>query len=107
MMDDPWHSCEYLSSELNQLLDKSSMFRSLVQEVCGKYIDINFSVERKTSSDIDHVLEYAKESPTLGMIFLEVKDAIREGDGIRVLRCWKYFFLCSGVLAIQTIALRH
>ena len=27
------------------------------------------------------------------MIFLEVKDAIREGDGIRVLRCWKYFFL--------------
>ena len=69
------------------------MFRSLVQAVCGKYIDINFSAERKTASDIDHVLEYAKESLTLGMIFLEVEDVIREGDGIRVFRCCKYFFL--------------
>ena len=38
-------------------------------------------------------MEYAKESLTLGMIFLELKDAIREGDGTRVLRCWKYLFL--------------
>ena len=37
-------------------MDKSSIFRSLVQAVCGKYIDINFKVERKTASDIDHVL---------------------------------------------------
>ena len=67
-----------------------------MKAVCGKYIDSNFSAERKTDSDIDHVLEYVKEALTLGMIFLEVKDAIREGDGIRVLRCWKYFFRGSG-----------
>ena len=29
----------------------------------------------------------------MGLLFLEFKDAIREGDGDRVLRCWKYFFL--------------
>ena len=27
------------------------------------------------------------------MLFLEFKDAIREGDGTRVLCCWKYFML--------------
>ena len=27
------------------------------------------------------------------MIYLEFKDAIKEGDGTRVLRCWKYFLL--------------
>jgi L1 cell adhesion molecule like protein len=33
------------------------------------------------------------------MLYLEFQDAIREGDGLRVLRCWKYFlpiFRASG-----------
>ena len=29
----------------------------------------------------------------LGMTFLEFKDGIRDGDGTRVLICWKYSFL--------------
>ena len=27
---------------------------------------------------------------SLGLFYLEFKDAIREGDGLRVLRCYKY-----------------
>ena len=33
------------------------------------------------------------ETLSLGLLLLEFKDAIREGDGIRVIRCWKYFLI--------------
>ena len=41
----------------------------------------------------DNVLEYARETLSLGLLLLEFKDAIKEGDGTRVLRCWKYFLI--------------
>lgn len=46
-----------------------------------------------STSQADHVLEYAKETMSLGMLMLEFKDAIMEGDDNRVLHCWRYFFL--------------
>ena len=30
---------------------------------------------------------------SLGLLLLEYKDAIKEGNGSRVLRCWKYFLI--------------
>ena len=41
----------------------------------------------------DGILEYGKEVLSLGMLYLEFRDAIKEGDGLRVLRCWKYLLL--------------
>ena len=38
-------------------------------------------------------MEYGKEVLSLGILYLEFHDAIREGNGLRVLRCWKYLFL--------------
>ena len=38
-------------------------------------------------------MEYAKEVFSLGMLYMEFHDAIKEGDGLRVLRCWKYLLL--------------
>ena len=29
----------------------------------------------------------------MGLMYLEFKDAVREGDGDRVLQCWKFLFL--------------
>lgn len=51
--------------------------------------------------------EYAKEVLTHSLFYLEYKDAIREGDGIRVLRCWKYLLLFFVLQGIQTTLLRH
>ena len=45
------------------------------------------------SSNTDHIIEYAKETLTLGLMLLEFKDSLREGDGERVLRCWKFLML--------------
>ena len=39
------------------------------------------------------VLEYSHEVLSLGLLFLELKDAVREGDGDRVLLDWKYLLL--------------
>lgn len=36
------------------------------------------------------MLEYSKQLLGLGCFYLEFCDAIREGDGERVLRCWRY-----------------
>ncbi len=41
----------------------------------------------------DKVHAYACELLGLGLFFLEFSDAIREGDGVCVVRCWRYLLL--------------
>ena len=41
----------------------------------------------------DGVQEYAIEFLTMGLLHAEFCDAVKEGDGKRVLRCWKFFLL--------------
>ena len=43
--------------------------------------------------DTDNVYNYACEVLSLGLLYLEYKDAIREGDGERVMKIWKYLLL--------------
>ena len=42
---------------------------------------------------VDGVLNYATAVLNDGLLLLEYQDAIREGDGIRLLRCWKALLL--------------
>jgi len=39
------------------------------------------------------VLSYANEIFSLGLLYLEYIDSIKEGDGDRILRCWRYMLL--------------
>ena len=41
----------------------------------------------------DGVLNYASAVLNDGLLLLEFKDAIREGDGIGILRCWKVLLM--------------
>ena len=41
----------------------------------------------------DHVHAYACEVLSLGLMLMEFNDAVREGDGTRIIRCWQYFLL--------------
>jgi L1 cell adhesion molecule like protein len=41
----------------------------------------------------DGVFNYASAILNDGLLLLEFKDAIREGDGPRILRCWKVFLM--------------
>ena len=65
-----------------------------------KHVDLSFDIPtRKNDSSIakkcdhDAVVEYASEVLTLGLLLLEFEDAIREGDGNRICRCWQFFLL--------------
>uniref|UniRef100_A0A1X7TR30 DUF6589 domain-containing protein n=1 Tax=Amphimedon queenslandica TaxID=400682 RepID=A0A1X7TR30_AMPQE len=56
-------------------------------------VDTSFDVRESPSNNEDKVLAYSKLLMSLGMIYLEYCDGIKEGDGMRVLRCWRYMLL--------------
>ena len=67
--------------------------KKILYEFCKRVIiiNINFSFIPRANDPRSRgtVLEYAQELMCLGMVFLNYKDAVREGDGIRVLNIWK------------------
>lgn len=60
-----------------------------------KHVDLAVPTEKQkdsvTSKGCDGVLEYAQDTFTLGLLLMEFIDAIGEGDGCRIMRCWKFF----------------
>ena len=75
--------------------DKITVLKSAVDILVHNFVDIAQRKGRKQKSkdNLDHTQEYAKELLSLGLFYLKFQDAIREGDGLRVLRCWKLMFL--------------
>ena len=57
----------------------------------SQFVDLNYPAKKKDK--VDHIQEYAKEVLTLGLFHLEFHDAVRKGDGNRVLRGWKFLLL--------------
>ena len=47
--------------------------------------------KKKKKQPHDAVQEYAKDILTMGLLLMEFGDAIREGDGNRIIRCWRFF----------------
>ena len=59
-------------------------------------LQLNFNnFEKQRKKDQGKVQLYANKLLSLGCFYLEYSDAIREGDGLRVVRCWRYIcFQC-------------
>ena len=71
------------------------------QNIVTKFVDFTFwpTPEANHSKTEDNVRLYAIQAISFGIFYLEYSDAIREGDGDRVLRCWRYMlpmFISSG-----------
>ena len=82
--------------------ERKEVLQQVVSVIVNSYVDINPSVLKKPAvaesnvqdeREDDKVQVYAKELLTLGLIYREYSDAIREGDGQRVLRCWKFLMI--------------
>ena len=64
---------------------------------CQKVYDTFISLSNESSSSAyvhnakDGVSSYAIQLLRIGALYMEFADGIREGDGERVLRCWRYF----------------
>eukprot|EP00731_Ephydatia_muelleri_P018431 Em0011g471a len=84
-----------LSSKIMSTDKPMAVVKSLVKTLISEMVRIEYiaGTSESTCPSIDSVQEYAKETLSLGLLLLEFKDGIREGDGNRVLRCWKYFLL--------------
>ena len=64
---------------------------SAVDKLLSHFVDLKFC--NRTSPPEDHVHAYACEVLSLGLMLMEFNDAIKEGDGTRIIRCWRYFLL--------------
>ena len=63
---------------------------TVVKTLCQQMVTVKVAKGRSAvrRGSVDHV----QETLSLGLLLLEFKDPIREGDGYRVIRCWKFFF---------------
>lgn len=77
--------------------ERRQKLHSIASEIVSKFTDFSTFSEtdgdQAEDQDTDYVNEYAKEVLSIGLLYLEYQDAIREGDGERVLECWKYLMI--------------
>ena len=66
-----------------------STFCALLVHEC---VEIHIS-EASSLSTGDSIRGYALKAMSLGLLYTEFVDATREGDGSRIIRCWKYLFI--------------
>ena len=74
--------------------ERSKFFIQAISEIISHFTH-GFEVEvaERKLTQSDRVLSYAKDLMTLGLLYLEFCDGIREGDGTRILRCWRFLLL--------------
>lgn len=69
-------------------LEGQEKLKKLGMRVVHKFI--NFSFNDTPSFSLDNVHNYSMHLLTIHCLYFEMRDAIKEGDGDRVLQCWKY-----------------
>ena len=83
------------SSELDSLHRRNILLAT--EQLIENHMDLTIPecVERKKKGTPkqphDGVHDYAKDTLVLGLLLMEFNDSIREGDGDRIIRCWKFF----------------
>ena len=56
-------------------------------------IQENKEDQTKCHMQQDDVLSYAGARLNLGLLIRNAEDAVKEGDGDRIIRCWRFFLL--------------
>ena len=86
----PKGSCELDSLQRRNILMLAT--RGLVEKHLDLTIPEKKTKQKKSVSKEPHdgVLEYAKDTLGLGLLLMEFADSVREGDGDRIMRCWKF-----------------
>ena len=71
--------------------DRKDILSLVCRKVIDTYTNFKFDLRSPPEDSDDHIFAYAVEVLSLGLFYLSFKDAIKEGNGEQVLRCWKYF----------------
>ena len=78
--------------------ERKSILMEVASLIVEQNVDLSTTFSEAQSTNLssrppDNVYAYSCETLSLGLLFHEFKDAIKEGDGDRVLRVWKYLLL--------------
>ncbi len=76
---------------MESIESRKKMLHLVSAKIAEQYINLNFNnTPDNEICDSDKIFAHAKCILSLGCFYLEYSDSIREGDGERVLRCWRY-----------------
>ena len=70
--------------------ERKAVLHTVSQKIVKKYIDFSFNSHSHVLNNEDKVHTYACHLLSIGCFYLAYKDAIKEGDGGRLLECWRY-----------------
>ena len=89
MEDSP--SSEYVPTEATALSveERREVLMKVSMKIVERWSTFTFH-PYETDTSVDQVNAYAKNLLSLGLFYMEFVDSIKEGNGSRVLRCWKY-----------------
>lgn len=75
--------------------ERKAIMEELCMQVFDKFISLSFGTMSTSSTYVhsadDGVSSYSIQLLRIGCLYMEFADAIREGDGEHVIRCWRYF----------------
>lgn len=74
-------------------LERIIILEKVTSEISLSFIDVFAHHDLDDDIESDHVKRYAVEVLSLGQLYMEFSDSIREADGDRILRCWRYLML--------------
>ena len=77
-------------NEVDDPSEKYSLFIEGVKELVKNYVHGFLLLDCNEECE-DKIQTYGKHVLTCGLLFKEFVDGIKEGDGLRVLRCWRFF----------------
>ena len=69
---------------------RAAALKSACKKVVDRFISFEFRASSSNSPNLDTLFSYTTRLLSIGCFYIEYCDAIREGDGDRLLRCWKY-----------------
>ena len=94
-MESPSDSPDDAILPLNLWMESNEQRKDTLEKLCMQVYDkfICLSLDSSPSGYIqsDSASSYSIQLLRIGCLYMEFADAIREGDGVRVLRCWRYF----------------
>ena len=74
--------------------DRKAILKLYADAIVGGFTNLGLLISDSQTmlSYDDKILGYAIELLTLGLLYIEFTDAVKEGDGECVHRCWKFMF---------------
>jgi L1 cell adhesion molecule like protein len=70
--------------------ERKNLLARVTKEIFVKYVKVCYCSDNNFEFQQDKTTQYQAELLRIGLFYCEFRDSIKEGDGERALRCWRY-----------------